>query len=178
MEATAPHIALVCNPTPENEKAIGVLARVKALLSFREIAFQAFDQHWPQHFEGFTSCWIIGGDGTLNRFINAYPGITLPLSIFKGGSGNDFHWMLYGETGIEEQVTNVLQGVARPVDAGICNDKLFLNGVGIGFDGAIVHDLLGKKKLAGKASYLLSVAGCEHRGQDTTAEAHALPSSH
>jgi diacylglycerol kinase (ATP) len=29
--------------------------------------------------------------------------------------------------------------------------------VGIGFDGAIVHDLLGKKKLGGKASYLLSI---------------------
>jgi diacylglycerol kinase family enzyme len=29
--------------------------------------------------------------------------------------------------------------------------------VGIGFDGAIVKDLLGKKKLAGKASYLLSI---------------------
>ena len=32
-----------------------------------------------------------------------------------------------------------------------------MNGVGIGFDGAIVKDLLGKKKLAGKASYLVSV---------------------
>ena len=32
-----------------------------------------------------------------------------------------------------------------------------MNGIGIGFDGAIVYDLLGKKKLAGKASYLLSI---------------------
>ena len=157
MDAPLPHIALVCNPTHENEKAIGVMSRVRSLLSFRGLSFEVFDKSWPTHFDGFTACWIIGGDGTLNRFINTYPGILLPLSIYKGGSGNDFHWMLYGEISVEEQVVRVLQGTPKAVDAGICNDQLFLNGVGIGFDGAIVHDLLGKKKLAGKASYLLSV---------------------
>jgi len=157
MDSHVPHIALVCNPTHENEKALGVMNRVKDLLTFRGISFEVFDRTWPAHFGGFTSCWIMGGDGTLNRFINAYPGVALPLSVFKGGSGNDFHWMLYGDAGVEEQVVRVLRGHPRAVDAGSCNGQLFLNGVGIGFDGAIVHDLLGKKKLAGKASYLLSV---------------------
>jgi len=65
--------------------------------------------------------------------------------------------MLYGDQTPEQQVEYVLQSQPRLVDAGLCNEILFLNGVGIGFDGAIVHDLLGKKKLAGKASYLLSI---------------------
>lgn len=43
------------------------------------------------------------------------------------------------------------------VDGGLCNEKLFLNGVGIGFDGAIVKSLINKKKNPGKASYLMSV---------------------
>jgi diacylglycerol kinase (ATP) len=99
----------------------------------------------------------VGGDGTVNWFINQYPSIQLPLAVFSGGSGNDFQWMLYGDKTIEQQVDQVLQGVPQLVDAGVCNEKLFLNGVGIGFDGAIVYDLLGKKKLAGKASYLLAI---------------------
>jgi YegS/Rv2252/BmrU family lipid kinase len=127
------------------------------LLAGMDIHHKFFTTEWPKDFEGFTETWIIGGDGTLNWFINKYPETELPLAVFCGGSGNDFHWMLYGERTTEQQVEEVLEAVPQSVDAGICNGRLFLNGVGIGFDGAIVHDLLGKRKLAGKASYLLSI---------------------
>jgi diacylglycerol kinase family enzyme len=50
-----------------------------------------------------------------------------------------------------------LQAQPQAIDGGKCNGRLFLNGVGIGFDGAIVKDLEGKKKVAGKATYLLSI---------------------
>ena len=45
----------------------------------------------------------------------------------------------------------------REIDAGVCNGKLFLNGVGIGFDGSIVRDLAGKSKWPGKTSYFISI---------------------
>lgn len=122
-----------------------------------DIPHKVFISSWPKTFDDFTEAWIIGGDGTINWFINKYPAIQLPLALFGGGSGNDFQWMLYGDKTAEQQVDQVLQGTPQLIDAGVCNEKLFLNGVGIGFDGAIVHDLLGKKKLAGKASYLLSI---------------------
>jgi diacylglycerol kinase (ATP) len=32
-----------------------------------------------------TEAWIVGGDGTLNYFINLYKEIAVPLVIFKGG---------------------------------------------------------------------------------------------
>jgi diacylglycerol kinase (ATP) len=151
------HIALVCNPTRENEKSLRITGSIEILLSGMDIHHKVFTSAWPQTFNEFTEVWIIGGDGTINWFINQYPSIQLPLALFGGGSGNDFHWMLYGNKTTEQQVEQVLEGVPQLVDAGVCNEKLFLNGVGIGFDGAIVHDLLGKKKLAGKASYLLSI---------------------
>lgn len=151
------HIALVCNPTGENEKALRVASTIGILLSGMDVKHKLFTTTWPTAFNEFTEVWIVGGDGTVNWFINHYSGIQLPLAVFCGGSGNDFHWMLYGEKTIEEQVEQVLLGSPRLIDAGICNNQLFLNGVGIGFDGAIVHDLLGKKKLAGKASFLLSI---------------------
>ena len=157
MSHSEKHIALVCNPTRENEKALRITSNIEILLSGIDIPHKIFSSAWPESFDGFTEAWIIGGDGTINWFINQYPSIQLPLALFAGGTGNDFQWMLYGNKTTEQQVDRVLQSSPQFVDAGTCNEKLFLNGVGIGFDGAIVYDLLGKKKLAGKASYLLSI---------------------
>jgi diacylglycerol kinase (ATP) len=151
------HIALVCNPTNENQKPVQITAGIEVLLSGMDIPHKVFIETWPETFDGFTEAWIIGGDGTINWFINQYPSIQIPIAAFSGGSGNDFQWMLFGEKTAEQQVDQVLQGSPQQVDAGVCNERLFMNGVGIGFDGAVVHDLLGKKKLAGKASYLLSI---------------------
>jgi diacylglycerol kinase (ATP) len=157
MPDSSKHIALVCNPTNENQKAVQITSGIEVLLSGMDIPHKVFIETWPETFDGFTEVWIIGGDGTINWFINQYPAIQIPMAAFSGGSGNDFQWMLFGDKTIEQQVDQVLQGSPQLVDAGVCNERLFLNGVGIGFDGAVVHDLLGKKKLAGKASYLLSI---------------------
>ncbi len=151
------HIALLPNPAPQGEKARQAATVISALLDARGIAYTSFNGNWPDSLEGFTAVWIVGGDGTLNWFINQYPETELPLALFAAGSGNDFHAMFYDEMSLEEQVGHMLGGRSRLVDAGICNGKLFLNGVGIGFDGAIVHDLLDRKKMAGKATYLLSI---------------------
>lgn len=150
-------IYLLPNPAFENEKALKQASWLRRQLAERQVDHQVFDEAWPEDLSGASEVWIIGGDGTLNHFINRFPGCTLPLALFPGGTGNDFHWMLYGETSLEAQLGRVLQASPRPVDAGTCNGQLFLNGIGIGFDGAIVRDLIGKKKLAGKASYLLSI---------------------
>ncbi|MDQ3683065.1 MAG: YegS/Rv2252/BmrU family lipid kinase [Bacteroidota bacterium] len=151
------HIALICNPTPEGNKAFRLTDQIAVSLTNRQVKHSVFTIYWPQVWNDITDVWIIGGDGTLNYFINQYPEIKLPLSVFKGGTGNDFHWMLYGDIEMEKQIQMLLNSMTQLIDAGICNGQLFLNGVGIGFDGAIVKDLLGKKKLAGKASYLISI---------------------
>jgi len=151
------HVALICNPTPGANKAFQLTDQIAVSLMNRQVKHSIFTVYWPEVWSDITDVWIIGGDGTLNYFINQYPEIKLPLSVFKGGSGNDFHWMLYDDIEVEEQIEKLLHCTTQLIDAGICNGKLFLNGVGIGFDGAIVKDLLGKKKLAGKASYLVSI---------------------
>jgi diacylglycerol kinase (ATP) len=151
------HIALVCNPTFENARSLRLADEIAVLLRQRQVNFSLFTTYWPQVWDDFTDAWIIGGDGTLNVFINQYPQLQLPLAVFSGGTGNDFHWMLYNGITPVQQVEKCLAKNYRTVDAGVCNGRLFLNGVGIGFDGAIVKDLTGKKKIAGKGSYLLSV---------------------
>jgi diacylglycerol kinase (ATP) len=150
-------IALIVNPLPENHRARTTGMDVSKILNEKKISHRVFDNEWPNDFDEFTGVWIVGGDGTMNYFINKYPLISLPLSLFKGGSGNDLNWMLYANRSTPEQVEHVLNADPVSVDAGICNGRLFINGLGIGFDGAIVKDLEGKRKIAGKVSYLISI---------------------
>jgi diacylglycerol kinase (ATP) len=151
------YIAVLVNPLPANQRARSVADQIDILLKGMSVQHQVFFNEWPEDLKEYTDAWIVGGDGTVNFFINNYPEVNLHLSVFAGGTGNDFHWMLYGKISVEEQVEKILSLTPVTVDAGVCNGKLFLNGIGIGFDGAIVKDLLGKKKFPGKASYLVSI---------------------
>lgn len=147
------NVALLVNPL--HAKALRVAGEIGVLLKKKNIAHTVFIASWPQAWTDLTEAWIVGGDGTLNYFINHYPQFDLPMAIFKGGTGNDFHWLLYGDISVEQQVELVSGATPKPVDAGLCNKQLFINGVGIGFDGKVVQDLRNRKK--GKASYLLTI---------------------
>ncbi|MBD0332214.1 MAG: hypothetical protein ICV66_06125 [Chitinophagaceae bacterium] len=150
------NIALICNSQAGYGFALQVADRVSVILRRKNVAHSIFTGYRPQVWDQFTDVWIVGGDGTLNYFINQYPEFKLPLSVFAGGTGNDFHWLLYGNLSIEQQIETVLRSTPQWIDAGMCNDKLFLNGVGVGFDGAVVKDLISKNKF-GKSKYHLAV---------------------
>ncbi len=151
------NIALICNPTRQGSKSWGIGKKISSILTQTDTEHTLYISGWPNRWQAFSEVWIIGGDGTLNYFINQNPDLDIPISIFAGGTGNDFHWMLYGKISIEQQVKKLLKHNIQKIDAGNCNGKLFLNGVGIGFDGAVVKDLLGKKKLVGKIVYYATI---------------------
>ena len=155
--AVKKNIAIVCNPLAGNGRAVALAEKILRELSARNIANKLYKESWPPEFSTFTDIFIVGGDGTLNYFINHYPGIKTPLVIFNGGTGNDVHWLLYGEKNFEEQLEIALTSPPRPIDAGTCNERFFINGVGIGFDGAVAKALTGKKKLPGKTSFLITI---------------------
>lgn len=151
------NIAIMCNPLAGNGRAVILARKILDELTRRNIPCKSFCEDWPPEFTGFTGIFIAGGDGTLNYFINHYPSIKIPLVIFKGGSGNDFHWLLYGNRSVEEQIGIALSTEAKPIDAGKCNERFFINGIGIGFDGEVARSLTGKKKIPGKASFLIAI---------------------
>lgn len=138
------NIALVVNPLHAKAKAVS--GRLALVLQQKQVEHTVFVEQWPDDWTDFTEAWIVGGDGTLNYFINHYPQFSLPMALFKGGTGNDFHWLLYGNVTVEGQAEIVLNAKPKSVDAGFCNRRLFLNGIGIGFDGKVVKDLGQKKK--------------------------------
>jgi YegS/Rv2252/BmrU family lipid kinase len=151
---TDKNIALVCNPLAGAGRSIELSKDITAELQDRAIRNSVFINNWPADYHSFTDVWIVGGDGTLNYFFNKYPGIRLPLVIFNGGTGNDVHSILFREKNFDEQLHAALTAEPRPVDAGRCNEKYFINGVGIGFEGAVAKSLTGKKKKPGKAGFM------------------------
>ena len=157
MQANTKNIAIVCNQLAGVGRAIIVAQQILAELSEKKIPHSFFKENWPADFNAFTDVWIVGGDGTLNYFVNHYPEIRLPLVIFNGGTGNDFHWLLYGKMSFDEQLQLALSAEPKPIDLGRCNGKFFINGVGVGFEGEVARGLTGKKKKAGKASFMTMI---------------------
>jgi len=151
------NIAVVCHTPAGNGKSATVLKEVLQKIESLAISHQVFTINWPDNFDGFTAVWLIGGDGTLNYFINRYPHINIPVALFKGGSGNDFAWKLYKNKSVDQYLETVLHGKPSPVDLGICNGRYFINGVGIGFDGEVVKAMGSKRFLPGHLAYLWTV---------------------
>jgi diacylglycerol kinase (ATP) len=150
-------IALVCNPTAGKGRAASVLKTLMSTLDKLELPYESCLPPWPPDFDRFSKLWLIGGDGTLHYFLNQYPNIRIPLAIFKGGSGNDFAWKLYGNKSVEEYIEIAVAASPKAVDAGTCNGKYFINGVGIGFDGSVVQAMGNRKLLPGHLAYLSTV---------------------
>ena len=155
--ATHHQVALVTHSSAGVGRALTVTEKVSAMLTVKDIQHEIFKDEWPAHFDGCTMVWIIGGDGTMNQFVNRYPDIPLPIGLLKGGTGNDFHWLLYGNITMSEQVELMLSAEPVPIDLGTCNDRYFINGIGIGFEGAVACALTGKRKRPGKTSFMIAV---------------------
>ena len=152
------NIAIVCNKLAGNGRSVTIAERLVEELQQRSIKHRLYIEDWPNDLLAFTDTWIVGGDGTLNYFFNKYPGIRSPLVVFNGGTGNDVYSLLYRNISFEDQLEIALNGTPKSIDAGKCNDKYFLNGVGIGFEGAVAKSLTNKKKTKkGKAAFMSTI---------------------
>jgi diacylglycerol kinase (ATP) len=134
-------VAIVYNTRAGKGKARSLAAELSSILGIKDIPSRSFEDDWPTDFSGYSSVWIVGGDGTLNYFINQAKQPLPPIALFKGGTGNDFATLLYGDLSVSEMVDIVLHSPPRNVDAGICNGQLFLNMAGLGFDGEALKNM-------------------------------------
>lgn len=112
----------------------------------------------PRIDKSITDVIAVGGDGTLNHVLNGIKDCDVTLNIIPAGTGNDFVKNIDIGGALEEQIDTILKGKEIKIDVGICNEQLFLNGVGLGFGGQIVSDMLIKKSwLSGHAKYYFFV---------------------
>lgn len=152
------NIALITNSLSGNGRAIELSHQIVSMLEKRDIGSTIFKEYdWSDEVYNYDHVWIVGGDGTVNYFVNRYHDIKKPLCIFNGGTGNDFYALLYGNITLENQIAKALSTNPKPIDAGKCNDRYFLNGVGLGFEGAVAKSMMGTKKFRGKVSFMLHI---------------------
>jgi len=129
------------NPQAGDGKNLALHKEITAHLQSRQIDFETWEGEWNLEPELYSHIYLIGGDGTLNYFINKFPDCKTPISLFNAGTGNDFFWKLYGSVSVNAQLETALSGEITAIDAGDCNGRLFLNGTGIGFDGSVVQQM-------------------------------------
>lgn len=107
--------------------------------------------------DSYTDLVVLGGDGTLNQAVNGLVQ-NIPLSIIPCGTGNDYAKCFSLGKRLDEHIETALFGQETAVDIGVCNGRKFLNGVGIGFDGQIVADMIQEKTwIKGPAKYYYHV---------------------
>lgn len=147
-------IGIFLNPRSGKGASKQIAETIQKRLQASNKAHEVFIDHWPSQLDALEEAWVIGGDGTINYFINQYPSISIPIALFKGGTGNDFAWKLYGNISVDEQINLVLNTPPKPVDAGICNGKLFVNSIGIGFDGEVLKSMGMIRWLGGHLGYI------------------------
>jgi len=147
-------IGIFLNTQSGKGKSKKIAAFITHELDQKKTAYEIFADHWPLTLDSLQEAWIIGGDGTINYFVNHYKEINIPLALFKGGTGNDFAWKLYGNISLTQQLNLVLNAEPKPVDAGSCNGKIFVNSIGIGFDGEVLKSMGMIRWLGGHLGYI------------------------
>ncbi|MDB4012854.1 diacylglycerol kinase family protein, partial [Cyclobacteriaceae bacterium] len=161
------HFFVLINPQSGRGKSQKIGKKVAEFLRRHEIKFAVFetrnDCRGAQTVEenltpDYTDLMIIGGDGTINEAINGLK-LDLPVSFIPSGSGNDFVKNIRIGSTLETQLDTALHGPITRIDIGLCNDRKFINGVGIGFDGQIAADMIHRKVpfLSGQLKYYYHV---------------------
>lgn len=90
--------------------------------------------------------FIWGGDGTVQRCVNAVVDCDIDLAILPAGTANLFANNLGVPLDIDEAVDIGLKGERRRLDVGVLNGRCFAVMAGIGFDAVMVENADGKLK--------------------------------
>ena len=151
-------ILILYNNNSGGGKGKKIAGRIQQILFEKDIPYTVFkDNEWPDQLIGYQSVWLIGGDGTINYFINYYPELNIPLAIFPGGTGNDYYSNIQNHENIDQLVSKYLKHEVQSFDIGICNGQKFVNTIGIGFDGEVLKDMNLARWVGGHLGYLLVV---------------------
>jgi diacylglycerol kinase (ATP) len=99
--------------------------------------------------------FVWGGDGMVQRCIDAAAGTGTVLAILPAGTANLLATNLGIPAGVSEAVGVGLHGVRRPLDTGSVNGEHFAVMAGAGFDALMIRDAdRGMKDRIGRAAYL------------------------
>lgn len=157
----------IVNPVSGSGRDRRDFARVEALLRERGTAYEAVYSEHPGHavalaraaVEAGERCVIaVGGDGTVNEVASVLVNTGVVMGVLPFGTGNDLARVAGFPEDPEAAVDTLLAGRTRRMDAGMANDRFFLNVSGFGFDvDVLVNTERYKEKYNGMLPYLLGI---------------------
>jgi diacylglycerol kinase (ATP) len=165
----------IVNPSAGKGGAKKVFAAIQTELDGRKIPYEFVETTGPGHAteaarSAATPAVVsVGGDGTINEVVNGLNGSSTCLGIIPAGSGNDFIKSVGVPRKPSLALGVLLEGNKRTVDVGTVRcapgkegggnfgTRLFVNGVGVGFDAAVAARTREISYLSGTALYILAV---------------------
>ena len=139
---------VIANPKAGKKALEGTLAQVRSAFEARKIAHEVKLTQFPGHAakivaeglrEGFTHVISLGGDGTSSEIASSIRGTEIVFGIVPGGSGNDFSKAAGIPVDTHAAVDNIFSGRPRKADVAFVDERCFINGFGVGMDGAVAH---------------------------------------
>lgn len=131
---------ILFNPKSKNGKAKEIIENIRNSYQSEYKAYNILEiDNYSELFKDITcddEITIIGGDGTLNHFVNDIKGLEVPCKIYYhgAGTGNDFLKDIgHNSNDGKLDVTKYLSNLPTATING--NEYLFINGIGFGIDG-------------------------------------------
>ncbi len=103
---------------------------------------------------GFSHVVSVGGDGTSSEIVNAIEGRDVIFTTVPSGSANDFSRTVGIPIEFKAALENVVSGEVKKVDIGKLDGRCFINGLGVGLDGAVANRFKDLRFLGGFFGYL------------------------
>jgi diacylglycerol kinase (ATP) len=159
---------VIVNPAAGNGRTLKVRRLVERELRQRALAFQVYLTERPGHATdisrkiasggGEPRVLIVGGDGTFNEVANGLAGSDAIVYFASCGTGNDFVKALNLPPDPIKALRAQLSSPPRAIDAGMINERLFLNISGTGFDIEVLRQAQRyRARFKGLAAYLLGI---------------------
>jgi diacylglycerol kinase (ATP) len=161
-----PTVAVVAHMGKSFGGGLGQLREVLARQGFADPLWYevAKSRKAPKHArralkQGAEVIFVWGGDGTVQRCIDAVAGTGAVVAILPAGTANLLATNLQVPDDLTEAVRVGLHGERRPLDTGSVNGEHFAVMAGAGFDARMIKDAgRGMKDRIGRAAYLYAGA--------------------
>ncbi len=157
----------IVNPISGSGRGRRDFARVEAILRARGAAYEAVYTARPRHAIALAEAALaagercvvaVGGDGTVNEVASVLANTGVVMGVLPFGTGNDLARVAGFPDDPEAAVDALLAGHIRPMDAGMANDRFFLNVSGFGFDVDVLQNTERyKERYNGMLPYLLGI---------------------
>jgi diacylglycerol kinase (ATP) len=143
--------AFIINPVAGNGYSMTLVPRLKEMIAKHnidaEIVFTEMNGHATELSEkfmsrGYTYIIGIGGDGTFNEIARPLVNHTEVITgLIPAGTGNDFIQILGFPNRFSDNDWEIFfSSQVKKMDVGTCNGKIFLNGMGLGFDAEVAAE--------------------------------------